>query len=404
MLRDIKRVGDRVPVLPKMATRPTQTPGNPQPARSAPRDPHPKPATAPRPLSDKPAQPTAPFEAPTDSRRSRRVEIASIAALLGVVMAGWWFMGSEAADRARTTMPPTTQAGDDLAQVKQELQQERDNVEKLSGQLAQAAQEPAQNQELTDLRRALQQERDNAEKLNGQLVRAWQELRSQAVALADKAAQDQELTDLRQALQQERDNAEKLGGQVARAWQELRSQAVTLADKEAQDQALADLRQALQRTAEQSGKYQELLAQERARNRGLEQQLAARQDTPSDHGRNAAANLPGTAKPAQATATEKSATAQLLAGDNPEAARLVARARLLLSQGNIGAARTVLERAAESGSIPALFGLAETYDPAVLSAWRTVGTQGDVAKAREFYARALAGGIHEAKDRLNALP
>src|SRR5258708_5418287 len=36
--------------------------------------------------------------------------------------------------------------------------------------------------------------------------------------------------------------------------------------------------------------------------------------------------------------------------DNPELARLVARASLLLSQGNIGAARIVLERAAETGS------------------------------------------------------
>ena len=64
----------------------------------------------------------------------------------------------------------------------------------------------------------------------------------------------------------------------------------------------------------------------------------------------------------------------------------------------------MLERAAETGSAPALFALAETYDPVVLSAWETVGTQGDVAKARELYAKALAGGIHEAKDRLNALP
>ena len=89
---------------------------------------------------------------------------------------------------------------------------------------------------------------------------------------------------------------------------------------------------------------------------------------------------------------------------NPEPARLMARASLLLGQGNIGAARIVLERAAEMGSAPALFALAETYDPAILSAWGTVGTQGDVAKARELYGRASAGGVHEAKDRLSALP
>ena len=50
-----------------------------------------------------------------------------------------------------------------------------------------------------------------------------------------------------------------------------------------------------------------------------------------------------------------------------------------------------------------LLALAETYDPAVLSAWGTVGTQGDVAKARQLYGRASAGGVHEAKYRLSAL-
>jgi hypothetical protein len=80
----------------------------------------------------------------------------------------------------------------------------------------------------------------------------------------------------------------------------------------------------------------------------------------------------------------------------------MARASLLLDQGNIGVARIVLERAAEMGSASALFALAETYDPAMLAAWRTFGTQGDVGKARELYAKAFAGGIREAKDRLNA--
>ena len=86
-----------------------------------------------------------------------------------------------------------------------------------------------------------------------------------------------------------------------------------------------------------------------------------------------------------------------------EAAKLIARARALLSQGNIGAARIVLERAAESGSAQASFMLAETYDPAILSAWGTYGTRGEAAKAREHYAKAHAGGIQEAKDRLDAM-
>ena len=91
------------------------------------------------------------------------------------------------------------------------------------------------------------------------------------------------------------------------------------------------------------------------------------------------------------------------AQDKAEAARLIARASALLSQGNIGAARIVLERAAESGNAQASFMLAETYDPVILSAWGTYGTRGEAAKARELYAKAHTGGIREAKDRLDAL-
>ena len=83
---------------------------------------------------------------------------------------------------------------------------------------------------------------------------------------------------------------------------------------------------------------------------------------------------------------------------------MIARASALLGQGDIGAARTVLERASEMGSATASFMLAETYDPAILTAWGTYGTRGEVAKARELYAKAQAGGIPEAKNRLNALP
>ena len=97
-------------------------------------------------------------------------------------------------------------------------------------------------------------------------------------------------------------------------------------------------------------------------------------------------------------------------GDRPaaltadtELQRLMARASLLLTQGDIGAARIVLERAADTGNAPALFALAETFDPAVLSTWGTVGTRGDAARAGELYARALAGGVAAAKDRLATL-
>src|SRR5262249_58490892 len=112
-------------------------------------------------------------------------------------------------------------------------------------------------------------------------------------------------------------------------------------------------------------------------------------------------------KVARVTNLEKNAAANPLgpvgAHKNAEAMKLIARAIALLGQGNIGAARTVLERAVENGNAEASFMLAETYDPAILSAWGARGTRGEVTKAREFYAKAYAGGIVEAKDRLQAL-
>jgi hypothetical protein len=86
-----------------------------------------------------------------------------------------------------------------------------------------------------------------------------------------------------------------------------------------------------------------------------------------------------------------------------EARKLLARADLLLRQGDISAARVVLERAVTVGSAEAGYRLAETYDPLVLSSWGALGTRGDPAKARELYARAYADGIAQAKDRVNAL-
>jgi len=76
---------------------------------------------------------------------------------------------------------------------------------------------------------------------------------------------------------------------------------------------------------------------------------------------------------------------------------------VLLARGDIGSARIVLQRAVEMGSAEASFALAETYDPLVLSKWGTYGTRGDVTRALDFYARALAGGIKEAKERSDAL-
>jgi hypothetical protein len=95
--------------------------------------------------------------------------------------------------------------------------------------------------------------------------------------------------------------------------------------------------------------------------------------------------------------------AQLDSEQAAVATGLVARAAALLRQGDIGAARLVLERAVEMGSAQASFALAETYDPLILAKWKTQGTRGDASKAQGLYARADAAGIQEAKARLEAL-
>jgi tetratricopeptide (TPR) repeat protein len=223
--------------------------------------------------------------------------------------------------------------------------------------------------ELAETRQALQQEQDKVQQLGTALAATWRELGDRAAALADKAAaENQERDALQQALQQ----SEAAAANFA--------------------QSLAQERDALQQARQQADAaaagFAQSLAQERDRNQQFEQQLVARRDAVPEPVRPAAE--PASAKPP----TEKA---------DPDLLRLMSRASLLLAQGDIGAARIVLERAVESGSASALFALAETFDPAVLSAWGTVGTQGDAVRAGDLYAKALAGGVVAAKDRLATL-
>ena len=73
--------------------------------------------------------------------------------------------------------------------------------------------------------------------------------------------------------------------------------------------------------------------------------------------------------------------------------RLVSRAQSLVRQGDISAARLLLEPAVDAGSAQAAFLLAQTYDRGVLASWRVRGIAGDDAKARLLYTRAYQGGL-----------
>jgi hypothetical protein len=202
-----------------------------------------------------------------------------------------------------------------------------------------------------------------------------------------------------------RGDSDKLLAQERSRSQDLEKQLAARADS---DKLLAQERsrsQDLEQQLAARGDSDRQLAQERARSQALEKQLASRQHPTPGSSQDA---MPTDASPpsssiAPADNPATFATQSEAPRGSPDATRLMARATMLLGQGNIGAARIILQSAAEMGSAPALFALAETYDPTVLSAWGTLGTRGDPGKAQELYAKALASGIPEAKDRLNAL-
>ena len=224
-------------------------------------------------------------------------------------------------------------------------------------------------------------------------------LMRQAHAVAPAARQELTVSTAqpRQAVEEECARSSALASELAGARREIESQAAQ--SQKAVDEALQQKQAAEAATAE----LQHSLQQERdrievmARDRANAQRPTARRVAVGSSADSHVVHVTQAVK-TFATKPPKAAETQ----DNAETAKLIARASALLGQGNIGAARIVLERAAESDA-KASFMLAETYDPAILSAWGTLGTRGEAAKAREYYAKAHTGGIPEAKDRLDAL-
>jgi predicted RNase H-like nuclease (RuvC/YqgF family) len=202
----------------------------------------------------------------------------------------------------------------------------------------------------------------------------------------------------RRALEETQARAAALASELAGARREIETQAaqsqkavdVATKQKQAAESTIAELRQSLE--------------QQRDRTEAMARDLATVRSTTDGRvtgARSADSQVVHVTQAVKTTATEPPKAVE--AEGNAEATKLIVRASALLGQGNIGAARIVLERAAESGNAQASFMLAETYDPLILSAWGTHGTRGEVVKAREHYAKAQTGGIREAKDRLDAL-
>ncbi|WP_130213085.1 hypothetical protein [Bradyrhizobium genosp. SA-3] len=252
----------------------------------------------------------------------------------------------------------------------------------LMAEAAAAEQTEAAEREIAELRRSLQDE----QRKNADLVA---EAKATKAAMANAEQQ-------RRALEEAQAHAAALERELAETRREIETRKLQLREadnaasqqRQAADREIAELRQSLQ--------------QERSATEAKQRDRASAW-APTDvrlpvEQANEAPILPATQNVEVTVAEPPTA-----ANQNDAEARLIPRARALLDQGNIGAARIVLELAAEKDIAQASFMLAETYDPAVLAAWGTYGTRGEAAKARELYARAHRGGIREAKERLDAL-
>jgi len=318
-------------------------------------------------------------------------------------------------------------AQSNAAELQNSLQQDRARAERLERDLA-AAQRDVETQtalaakagdksslakqtaesEVAELRRSMQKERDRADALARDLSLARSETyahEARASKASDEVAELREQASassasvLRKSAQEARDRAEQLEQDLVTARRDLETQAA-LAAKASEE--VARTRQTAERD---STALRSSLQQERARAERFDRDLALAQgatpnvvtigsvarDKPVEEGAN-----PIAASGARGNTQPKSEEAAAAAG-------LVARASALLRQGDIGAARIVLERAVDMGSAQASFSLAETYDPSILGKWGTFGTRGDAIKAQSLYAKADAAGIQEAKARFEAL-
>jgi hypothetical protein len=81
----------------------------------------------------------------------------------------------------------------------------------------------------------------------------------------------------------------------------------------------------------------------------------------------------------------------------------MALARSKIQQGDIAAARRLLERASDSDKAEAWFALAETYDPKMLAQWGVLGVKPDREKAKILYGKAKTLGDQGARERLLAI-
>ena len=333
------------------------------------------------------------------SRETPTRTIGLVSAMIVLAGIAGWFLhetssASDIAHEVADARLASRQEHEKSLQLEQLL---ADSSQKLSANAVTAADAAALQQKVTSLGKTLQDERAHSASLSQDLHAARRENEAQMVALNranDRPDTSQQLAETQQALQQEQSKSEALVRDLATVRRENEAQAVAL--KKADDRPDA---------SQQLAAMQQALQKEQSRTEGLSRDLLAlrtENETQAAALKKATDAQTATVAP-QAEAPATKPPAPVLPAADPETRRLMARAQQLIEQRNIMAARSMLERAAESGHPLALFALAETYDPNKLADWGTVGTQGDPTQAREFYQKALAGGLAEAQARLTAL-
>ncbi|MDN5001382.1 hypothetical protein ACFQZO_10855 [Bradyrhizobium sp. GCM10027634] len=360
------------------------------------------------------------------------------------------------ADQAREEAAQLKQAAEgDSADLRKSLEEERTRTRQLERALAaaqrdldaQTARAAKATDEAATLRqsvkaaaaeqsRSIQKEHDRAEALAQDLSSARTKIyayEAQAKA-SDEAAQlkqeqESHMASACQSQQQERDRAEQLARDLAKANSDLQAQTEraskasegVLAIKQAKERDSAELRSMLQRERERVQKLETEIASAHpdngafvARFPSIAPQFAAAGTTLREQPIGALTQQLKSAPVLESRVPDEQVRDQTIglpdakevrvnSDEAAQVARLIARSSLLLEQGDIGSARTVLEHIVRMGSAQAIFVLAETYDPLTLPSFGTFGTHGDASRARDLYAQAEVRGIKEAKPRLDAL-
>jgi TPR repeat protein len=89
--------------------------------------------------------------------------------------------------------------------------------------------------------------------------------------------------------------------------------------------------------------------------------------------------------------------------DREEVTVLLKRGKDLIANGDIAAARLVLQRAADANDVEATLALAATYDPYVLRELKVYSFAADAGMARSWYEKARELGSPTALRRLEML-